>query len=492
MDHATSDTKNIQAAIDGASDGDVIELKARKLADEPSGPVTPYVLGDTLGAYTGVGTAKKVIVARDGVAIGAPFDFPSLFPAGNQVYRQPIHLNKAVTLLGDSDSNGDALTQIRHNKNRLAPFGTRDFAPILGYNKFATVMNIHFEDMASCSMFFMHPGRISNCTFVRCTGFAGVMWVDNRTTYAGFATGDFSDPYLTYMEDCKLIAPIQSPFIYSSGWVIRDCDIDSSTSFSNAGTAFVMQGGKCWGRLSVIPGTSLEGFGGNLVIDYCMDNRLEYNTVRNQQPFLVVQSFYNGICRNNKVCGNTSEWVYPDLNVEAASPVVLVTNPAAAPAIAALGVPEVSNIEISDNVFTGYDNALFVVSNPQGTTPVLVHDCLWTRNASVRGGYTRFNPEVILVSCSGILCVKNDYTESGAPGLAASDPWSGNTHYLFEECSDSLVFDSGGFPPGQGGASNHVTDVGVNNRIVGEPPSTTGATGVGQLYSASDFGPCES
>ena len=47
--------------------------------------------------------------------------------------------------------------------------------------------------------------------------------------------------------------------------------------------------------------------------------------------------------------------------------------------------------------------------------------------------------------------------------------------------SNNLIFESGGFPVGTGGASFQVNDLGTNNRVIGHPACYLTDPGIGQL-----------
>jgi hypothetical protein len=65
----------------------------------------------------------------------------------------------------------------------------------------------------------------------------------------------------------------------------------------------------------------------------------------------------------------------------------------------------------------------------------------------------------------------NDFVDSGMPPIG--HPYNDACIFLDDTTSNCFVDQSGTFPEGQGGASNHVTDWGTDNRIIGQPANTS-------------------
>jgi hypothetical protein len=82
--------------------------------------------------------------------------------------------------------------------------------------------------------------------------------------------------------------------------------------------------------------------------------------------------------------------------------------------------------------------------------------------------------------------VNNDYTQSGILGLRSSE---NVCVWLTSSTSGALVFESGSFPRGTGGASEQVVDQGMANRVVGHRANELAAQegvrpGIGQRLKA--------
>jgi hypothetical protein len=82
--------------------------------------------------------------------------------------------------------------------------------------------------------------------------------------------------------------------------------------------------------------------------------------------------------------------------------------------------------------------------------------------------------------------MKNDYRLTGLPGwddgagcILLGFDWSYGS-YPYNDVSNNLIFESGGFPVGTGGASFQVNDLGSNNRVIGLPACNVTNPGIGQ------------
>ena len=81
--------------------------------------------------------------------------------------------------------------------------------------------------------------------------------------------------------------------------------------------------------------------------------------------------------------------------------------------------------------------------------------------------------------------LKNNYRMTGLPGwdegagvfiIGYDWGWPG----ALNEVRDNLIFESGGFPVGTGGAKFQVNDLGINNRVIGHPAVGLTNPGIGQ------------
>jgi hypothetical protein len=82
--------------------------------------------------------------------------------------------------------------------------------------------------------------------------------------------------------------------------------------------------------------------------------------------------------------------------------------------------------------------------------------------------------------------MKNDYRLTGLPGwddgagcIILGFDWSFGS-FPFNDVSNNLIFESGGFPKGTGGAKFQVDDLGFNNRVIGHPAVGITNPGIGQ------------
>jgi len=137
-----------------------------------------------------------------------------------------------------------------------------------------------------------------------------------------------------------------------------------------------------------------------------------------------------------------------------------------------------SNVKIVDSEFKGASPTIRLSGAP--------YDCLISNNRVV-SSYIPSTPypATLLLGAGNCDLIKNDYKDSGYPSLAVDDNALKACIWLLSATHDNTVFESGGFPAGQGGANNHVVNEGINNRIVGESArSVAKPAGIGEVVRA--------
>jgi hypothetical protein len=147
-----------------------------------------------------------------------------------------------------------------------------------------------------------------------------------------------------------------------------------------------------------------------------------------------------------------------------------------------LGQPEMKNIEVDECTFK---NNVFPVSVfTDFGSPNFVEKFSFTDNIVVRDAGTRPNDvELFIDRTLNATFTGNDYTDTTAPGIPGNGA-RGGVMVLFFDTIDCLVKETGLFPVGLGGPGNFITNLGLNNRVVGEEASALEAPkGVGAVMS---------
>ena len=432
------DTKILQEAINNAVDGDTLFLKAGT-----------FLLGKITNKDVTVYTAEGTFEHMADLILRFSTNYSNTFPPGH--WHQHININKQLTIKGEVNADGELLTKIAVPPDLYWTFDTRT-GLIFGFQGSIIINspNVIIEELIIDNLvepiWAYSPGfDIRNCIFNRC-GFGIYLTPDANLTYA-----NPSNPIKSYFRNNELIQCYSGPWVQGSEVVV------SKNFFDVTGRICIcLESWMHWW----VP-INWEHVENNIV----EDNEIDMNYSGSAIWILA----YGGLCRNNVVrnnlirnCGLDGIWIYAtghDIHGSIENQIIGNTIKRTNWPI---GMITVDGGTAKDNLVT--DNKIIDCFNENSWPAV------WL--AAIPGSASY---------CTANSILGNDYTLSGYPGIDEDIGILGGCVVLYEGITDNFVFESGNFPPGTGGGINHVTDLGINNRVVGHPANMVEKpAGIGQ------------
>ncbi len=282
------------------------------------------------------------------------------------------------------------------------------------------------------------------------------MLIDNRITYG--ANLDL-DPYYATIENCHCEEAVALGSFNCSGLLINGCSLNQTVAHSGGYWDFQMYIGP-----SQIGALVLSGFG-DFNLDAASDIVVDGFDVTTTQDYVAAVWI-------NSLLGGTAERITVKNSSSQSGGWFANENDSYKNLLPFLGPFDVKDIEFSGNTCEPgwYAGPVFEAASfaqfPE--TPPIERVTFADNTISRAGSRPAGAFEVYGVYADNCRFIKNDYTGSKATGIAAGGVLGG-TH-IFWQCTDSLVFETGGFPGGLGGSNNFVSLFPKdNNRVIGLP-----------------------
>lgn len=512
----TGDAAILQNAIDSACDADVIIMKS---VDINNTPTAWKIAGEFVEDFD-VYTARNGVNLDIGLSIGSAGQvslFRQLAAAGRNALRgRCIEINKEITIIGDGvDVNNVPLTkintedtfdyagwltavgalipQILVSGDPSAPtfFWRPGFTVMAAnpaarmhvfvlHNKKVRLQNLHF-DHCECVMSIHHPFELIGIHWTEVGPYLPLQTrLDTRSVYPNYSVSniDFSNAIRSSINNCVIYGGHRGLSVQGAMAIdVMNCKIVSDYGnclhvTSGRASQFALPNNNrdyIYARDAIFANNNLEsrnchqagaaitligGGDGPINGNFCEENLILNNQITVSSPYakgagILDVNVLSGVCRKNQFIANTI--------TKCARPIRLAN--------------QTVNGFIEGEIFAEniFINSRFVdtehLANP---FPEIICQNI------VNGG-----------SVNSLLFSKNDYTNCGAPGIINGGGTSGGVMLLIG-VYNSVIHDNGGYPPGQEGAKNHVTDLlGFNNRIVGDRANILESpVGIGDVISS--------
>ncbi len=392
-----------------------------------------------------------------------------------------IVVGSGITLQGEVDGSNVPKTKMRflaatpENADYLTHGLINGFFHLNGTSDgMPKVKSIEFNN-AMTMIIAWSPNEVENCRFYDVQQpFRHIM--DDRDVYPNLTSSveDFTSPNLSLMKDCLIDGMVQWLHLIGGGLTVQNLtaqNIGASviTGQTSVGTT---------GLMAADPDFHVFLFGltpGTIQTKYCRDVVLENGTYTNASPkpgavdpevLTFGFSQFGGVMEKVEIRGNNvSDWPVSEIFFNGGF------------AFAAFFAERMRDISVINNTWTR-SGPLFAaggILSPPSTNYLVSGN---TVDADVGG--TGSAPVVSSVVMGDFFfgevhdctIAKNDYTDSGHPSLAVTPSIDNSAILLLPGANFNTIFESDSFPAGQGGAKNHVTDLGLSNRIVGERANT--------------------
>ena len=456
----TTDVSNIQAAIDSAIDGDRVILRS------------------------GIYSLEKTRTTTE-VPIYGPWGVINADPWGYE----PIVIDKEISLEGAAlDGQGEPTTI-------LSAGSPISGAHIYFHNsKKPTVKDIQF--IGSDIFIAFTPHILQNCRFNSYGGY--YYFHDNRLVYPNWAQEDYSVINKTLVTDCKWIESSFGAFLGGGTDFLRN----EFKDHFHPQLHWALTPTNCWFFNTFLLKNGLDACNNmenELQRDVYVDDVLITAPNNEDDAGVIGTSWYETshmILKNIrfKDWGNRSFYALGTLLIQPRFTGIdngdKVTNSAildctfdysGKPPNARFALPSIATMYLGNPAQTGND---------------LIENITISGNKFIeswRSDPTQNAPDIIIgrpgatsgPSVSSIKLEKNDYRKSQRPRIGIDD--NNACAYFSETSYGCFSHDSGGYPVGQGGAVNHVVDLGINNRIIGTRAKyVSGPHGVGQYIDPID------
>ena len=466
---AGDDYEILQTAINAASDGDVLLLKARKLADEPAGPITPWFADKSLAEAKALGPAAHAPLLT---TPSGSFDWLADNEAIGLTNSAWGIDSKQLTLKGDVDGSNNPITLVKgavdqaaHMTNLVNYYAAFDLsfkrgsAIFTGGNKLVRFENLLFKYNMTEGIFAVSPYEIVNCRWDFCScGIHG--FVDNR--HLGNSL----------VADCQVSNCDWRPYVLLGNDItIRNSKVTGLTTAGNVWNPIIATGNLFLPDLSIAYSADTTGWGS--IFDL-LDIKEHKRALMTGCDFDFTGSAVQpatgvSISDNYGVPGGTSDIVIENntfTKIEAWAYSVIIG-----------AYNDTQACSVTANTFTECSGALGIVSFLGWDYGYEALDCLSSDNTFVD---CVAGPAEYFLFTNSCQSIKNDYIGSELPTNAVD---------IFASCivldssSNCTVFETGRFPAGQGGPIKHVSDLnGYNNRIVGTSANKVEKpAGIGQL-----------
>ena len=443
------DQLTFEAAVAAANSGDEILMHSHLQGDKNA--TTAWVFG------VGIHAPVSIPLKRDGVTVG-----PTLTFAGRDGLetRRAVVVDKSITIRGEPTT----ITQVAGEAQLFVV-----------HSELATLKDLKFLDWKVYSHWAYHPSNWINVSWedIRPSPVLGsynsvalTVLLDDRVSYGQnldlplyeytiqncFSSGSIqvssgarvinltSDPN-HLIEDAVFVGSLQGlrqfDHVGISQTQVQDVLIDGLLTMGNHPTNFgVYVSDVLGGKVDkvTVQNSTIQSFSGNFIWHsdvFGLASGFEMSNIL----------FYNNTFRRYGEESTRRSLDHGMLALQSS-----ITAP----------TPPMQSVSVVDNIFIVEGDRDLVFSG----------DFLFT--------------EVILFDANDCFFSGNDYRQSQAPGdLTGTGPITDGVMILFGS-TDCIVHDSGGYPVGQGGAKDHVTDFG-NNRIVGGSANDVDSpAGIGQ------------
>ena len=513
---ATGDMQIIQAAIDAASPGDIIEMQWDAESGTPgtgTGVEEPWVFGGGLvddfllkTSRNGVkvGSSERLTVASLLGDFWDKYAPPAGRPSFVPKYGRCLDVDKQITLRGAGvDGEGVPKTKI-HTETQFdyaaykALHDVALAADAFGYwelwgqmmdamtklhlvvihHERVSLETLHF-DACQVELEIHHPVDMDNVHITENIGISVMSFTDPRSVYPNWSetNSDYTNPELSTVENCVF------------DWVNVGLVMNTQelTFKNNTLKTYnpAMQG---------VLGVWNNAFTPNVRADFIKYMRrallIEGNTFDAHEmgrygvdiemwgdgPTVIFEDI---VIRDNQLLN------HPTVNPRGGWGMDIYVGSGAV----------ARNLEISNNTITkspspieliGYGGSQILDSSISGNTFDTTNFTDATHPVADPGWY--YGAQIAMLRTSGIAISGNDFVDSLVAALESPDDW-GEAAIFMALASNCQVFQPAGtVPVGQGGIKNHLIDyAGYNNRVVGVPAKDLIAPkGIGDLANDKD------